>query len=161
MGNYFRNSSGYLGRLWALRHRLPQTEIWREDGLVWQDGAGDTAAAQVPGHCSADRSITFSQIDGRVLMNSHADDKGAVLDALGLTTADLFDDPKGTTYSYSEGRRVHRTPGKKFRQTGNASGTALFRAERLAVYVVEGERYQCIAGRLTVLLEDLDCDSPR
>ncbi|MFC9833191.1 DUF3987 domain-containing protein [Rhodococcus sp. NPDC127530] len=120
---------------------------WRDQGLAWKDGAGDTASAQAPGHSPTDRSITFRQIAGQVLMNSHADDKDAVLAELGLKMADLFDDPKGASYSYSDGRTVFRTPTKKFRQAGNTQGSALYRAELLAehqtgipVYVVEGEK---------------------
>lgn len=124
---------------------------WRDEGLVWQDRGDGTAAAQAPGHSSADRSVTFRQINGQVLMNSHADDKGAVLDAVGLTLRDLFDDANGTTYTYRDGRTVFRTyrdNGRKdFRQSGNTKGRDLFRVERLdtvatgtPVYVVEGEK---------------------
>lgn len=120
---------------------------WHSQGLVWQDQGADTAAAQAPGHSLADRSVTFRRIAGRVLMNSHADDKDSVLADLGLTTADLFDDPKGIEYQYSDGRTVFRSPTKKFRQAGNTKGTTLYRAERLVehqtgvpVYVVEGEQ---------------------
>ncbi|GAA3157795.1 hypothetical protein GCM10020255_039440 [Rhodococcus baikonurensis] len=67
---------------------------WQENGLAWRDN-GDSASAQAPGHSDSDRSVTFRQICGQVLMNSHADDKEQVLAALGLTTAALFDDPKG------------------------------------------------------------------
>ncbi|WP_245688011.1 AAA family ATPase [Rhodococcus phenolicus] len=95
--------------------------------------------------------MTFRQIHGQVLMNSHADDKMAVLDAVGLTMRDLFDDPAGTRYNYRDGRTVHRTYDdrghKKFRQSGNTRGRDLYRVERLdesptgtAVYVVEGEK---------------------
>ncbi|MGV9714457.1 AAA family ATPase [Rhodococcus pyridinivorans] len=124
---------------------------WRDQGLVWKDGAGDTASAQAPGHSPADRSVTFRQISDQVLMNSHADDKQAVLDAVGLTMRDLFDDTAGTSYTYRDGRTVHRTYDdrghKKFRQAGNTTGRDLYRVERLdqlatgtPVYVVEGEK---------------------
>lgn len=104
------------------------------------------AACQAPGHSAADRSISLRAIEGQVLLNSHADDKDQVLGALGLTMADLFDNVRGADYRYSDGRIVHRSPAKKFRQTGNTKGTALFRAERLPatsdtpIYVVEGEK---------------------
>ncbi|HIW69567.1 MAG TPA: hypothetical protein H9878_15870, partial [Candidatus Dietzia merdigallinarum] len=54
-------------------------EAWQDAGLIFTDGAGDTATAQAPGHSPADRSITFRQIEGQVLVNSWADDKDAVL----------------------------------------------------------------------------------
>lgn len=122
-------------------------DTWQDNGLAWHETGRDSADAQAPGHSAMDRSITFRQIAGSVLMNSHADDKDTVLQALSLTVADLYDDPKGSTYPYPDGRIVHRAPNKKFRQTGNKSGTALFRSDRLAehqtgapVYVVEGEK---------------------
>lgn len=124
---------------------------WREHGLFWQDRADGTACAQAPGHSTTDRSVTFRQIEGRVLMNSHADDKDTVLDAVGLTARDFFDDATGTTYTYRDGRTVHRSyrdNGRKdFRQSGNTKGRDLYRVERLddlptgtVVYVVEGEQ---------------------
>lgn len=126
-------------------------ERWLEQGLAWKDGPGGTASAQAPGHSAADRSVTFRQIAGQVLMNSHADDKQAVLDAVGLTMRDLFDDTTGTRYTYRDGRTVHRTYDdrgrKKFRQSGNTGGRDLYRVERIdqvvtgtTVYVVEGEK---------------------
>ncbi|MCW3471042.1 AAA family ATPase [Rhodococcus pyridinivorans] len=126
-------------------------ERWLDQGLIWKDGPNCTASAQAPGHSTSDRSVTFRQIDGQVLMNSHADDKTAVLDAVGLTLRDLFDDPAGARYAYRDGRTVHRTYDdrgrKKFRQSGNTRGRDLYRVERLdelptgtAVYVVEGEK---------------------
>lgn len=124
---------------------------WHEHGLIWQDRADGTACAQAPGHSATDRSVTFRQIAGQVLMNSHADDKTTVLDAVGLTNRDFFDDATGTTYTYRDGRTVHRSyrdNGRKdFRQSGNTKGRDLYRAERLddvptgtPVYVVEGEK---------------------
>ena len=121
-------------------------QAWHDAGLIFTDGAGDTASAQAPGHSTADRSVTFRQIEGQVLVNSHADDKDQVLEAVGLAARDLFDEPRGATYQYSDGRTVHRSPDKKFRQSGNTRGTALYRLERLAqapeaqVYVTEGEK---------------------
>ncbi len=84
-------------------------------------------------------------------MNSHADDKQAVLDAVGLTMRDLFDDTAGTRYTYRDGRTVYRTYDdrgrKKFRQSGNTGGRDLYRIERLdeiatgaTIYIVEGEK---------------------
>ncbi|MGJ0119953.1 AAA family ATPase [Williamsia sp. MIQD14] len=79
-------------------------------------------------------------------MNSHADDKDLVLQGVGLTLADLYDDPAGARYDYPDGRIVFRSPTKRFRQSGNVLGRALFHADRLpddismTVYVVEGEK---------------------
>lgn len=117
----------------------------RDQGCTVIERGSGRAIAQAPGHSPADRSISilYNAAEGRTAFMSFADDKEQVLDALGLTWADLFDSPKGATYEYGDGRTVHRTPDKKFRQSGNTKGNSLFRAERLAdaevVYVVEGE----------------------
>lgn len=107
---------------------------------------GDTKAkAQCPAHDDNTPSLSVTAIDGSALIYCHAgcstDD---VLGALGLTARDLFDDPRGATYDYPDGRQVHRTPAKKFRQSGNTKGRALFHADRIGdaclVYVTEGEK---------------------
>ncbi|VBA44392.1 hypothetical protein LAUMK13_04982 [Mycobacterium innocens] len=63
---------------------------------------------------------------------------------LGLTMADLFDNPCGAAYVYPDNRRVHRTPTKTFKQSGNTGGRSLFHADTVigasTVYVVEGEK---------------------
>jgi hypothetical protein len=72
-----------------------------------------------------------------------------VLAALDLGWADLYDDPRGATYKYDNGRVVHRTPTKRFHQSGNTSGAAeLYRLGKVTaavaagdvVYIVEGEK---------------------
>jgi len=124
---------------------------WSDHGLIWHERGNGIADAQAPGHSPADRSVSIRQITGQVLLNSHADDKAAVLDAVGLTMRDLFDDATGVTYTYRDGRTVHRSyrdNGRKdFRQAGNTKGRDLYRVERLddiptgsTVYVVEGEK---------------------
>ncbi len=103
------------------------------------------AMAQCPAHDDTNPSLTVTRIDGSVLLYCHAgcqaDD---VLLALGLSKRDLYDDRKGATYEYPDGRRVHRTSAKAFRQSGNTKGRSLYRADRIsdkaAVYVVEGEK---------------------
>ncbi|WP_068379674.1 toprim domain-containing protein [Rhodococcus sp. EPR-157] len=119
-------------------------DAFREAGLIVDDKGHGRAAAQAPGHSAADRSVTITGIAGQVLVYSHSDPTEQVLEALNLAPRDLFDEPKGTLYEYPDGRKVHRTPEKKFRQSGNTKGNSLFRADRLAdatvVYVVEGEK---------------------
>ncbi|GAA4668559.1 hypothetical protein [Gordonia humi] len=65
-----------------------------------------TATAQAPGHSSADRSITLAPADtyAGIVIASHADPIENVLNALGLTFADLHDEPRG------HGRRPEPTP---------------------------------------------------
>lgn len=122
-------------------------DAWHAAGLNWTDTSANTASAQAPGHSPADKSVSITQIDGQALMHCHAgEDTSTVLAEVGLTTADLFDSPKGVTYEYSDGRTVHRSPNKRFRQAGNTDGTALYRVENLPegndlqVFVVEGEK---------------------
>lgn len=114
------------------------------DRQVRDDGNGQ-AMAQCPAHDDRDPSLHITAMDGHALIHCHA---GCVtpdvLGTIGLTTADLFDDSRGATYEYPDGRRVHRTPDKRFRQTGNTKGSSLFHADRICsatvVYVTEGEK---------------------
>lgn len=124
-------------------HRL--CDALRDAGSTVIERGDSRAVAQAPGHSPADRSISilYNPVEGRTAFMSFADDKEQVLDTLGLTWTDLFDNPQGSTYTYGDGRTVHRTPDKKFRQAGNTKGSALFHADRISsadtVYVVEGE----------------------
>lgn len=89
------------------------------------------AMAQCPAHDDNNPSLRITAIDGRTLMYCHAGcETPDVLAAISLTMADLFDDSGGVTYEYSDRRRVHRTPDKQFRQSGNTKGTALYQPER-------------------------------
>lgn len=102
------------------------------------------ATGQAPGHSNADQSVSITDIGGRVLVWSHSDPTDTVLSGLNLSMTDLFDEPKGVTYTYGDGRNVSRTPFKKFSQSGNTKGNQLYRADRLAgadvVAFVEGEQ---------------------
>ncbi len=106
---------------------------------------GFQAQAQCPAHDDANPSLSIRQIPDKVLVFCHAGCSTAdVLNALGLQPCDLYDDPHGVTYTYPDSRRVHRSPTKTFRQSGNTKGTALFHSDRIVdadtVYVVEGEQ---------------------
>lgn len=113
------------------------------------------ATAQCPAHEDRNPSLSLTAIEGQVLLHCHAgcqtDD---VLAALNLTRRDLFDDPRGEQYRYADRsgevvRTVTRTPDKRFRQSGHASGTStLYRLPQVldavaagrTVYLVEGEK---------------------
>lgn len=122
--------------------------------------SGQKAKAQCPAHPDRNPSLSITATDGSVLLHCHAgcatDD---VLDALRLTPADLYDDPKPgringvqahAVYVYDDGRKVVRSAEKKFTQSGNTRTTpsALYRRDRVVsavgqdqtVYVVEGEK---------------------
>lgn len=111
---------------------------------------GTRATANCPAHHDSSPSLAVTSITGSVLIHCHAgcqvDD---ILDALHLTRGDLYDDPKGATYTYDDGRIVHRTPDKKFRQSGHKNGQAqLYRLSKVRtaiaagqpIYLVEGEK---------------------
>lgn len=111
---------------------------------------GHQAMAQCPAHDDSTPSLHITGIEGAILLHCFAGcATSEVLDGLGLTMADLYDDPKGAEYHYSDGRIVHRRPDKAFWQSGNTRGRNLFRAEAVTqsvstVYVCEGEK-DCLA----------------
>ncbi|RFA15848.1 hypothetical protein B7R22_05425 [Subtercola boreus] len=119
-------------------------DTFHDHGLKVKMLGQSKASAQAPGHSQADLSVSLAAYEGGVLVHSHSDPTDDVLAALNLSKADLFDDPKGANYDYPDGRRVSRSPDKRFSKSGNTKGTALFRADRLAdakvVFVVEGEK---------------------
>jgi len=109
------------------------------------------AQAQCPAHDDRGPSLAITQIEGQVLVYCHAGCRTEdVLAGVGLTLGDLFDDPRGATYRYDDGRTVHRTPDKRFSQAGNKNGqsTRLYREAKIrqavgsgeVIYFVEGEK---------------------
>jgi hypothetical protein len=97
---------------------------------------GNRAQAQCPHHEDRGPSLSITGIEGQVLIHCHAGCRTEdVVAATGLTMADLFDDRRGATYPYPDGRRVHRWYDKngeeQFRQAGNTNGqrTSVSRAQ--------------------------------
>lgn len=111
--------------------------------------SGKQANIQTPDHSPQDQGTSVTYNGDRTLVYCHNGDVEDVLEALGLTTRDLFDSPRGSEYRYDDGRIVSRSINKDFRQDGNKQGTALFGASSLSinspVYVVEGENDQLTA----------------
>lgn len=106
---------------------------------------GGRAMAQCPAHDDDNPSLAVTAIEGQVLIHCHAGcDVKSIVEALGMTLADLYDHARGAGYVYPDRRIVHRGPDKKFRQSGNTQGRSLFRADSVndasLVYVVEGEK---------------------
>ncbi|CAM3829578.1 phage/plasmid primase, P4 family [Tsukamurella strandjordii] len=103
--------------------------------------------ASAPGHGPGDDSVAVYDAREMVWIESYADDKADVLEALGLTFADLYDNPKrGVEYRYPDGHTVRRLPdpqrGKTIRQDRGREGNDLYRVEfppDEPVYIVEGE----------------------
>ena len=117
---------------------------------VRQDRPGHVMA-QCPAHDDHTPSLSITRIEGQVLMHDHGhchiDD---VLTALGMHKRDLFDNHEGIQYRYNDGRIVHRSPDKRFRQSGytNGNSTTLYRLEEVkhageagkTIFLVEGEK---------------------
>ncbi|MGO9097890.1 MAG: AAA family ATPase [Mycobacterium sp.] len=106
---------------------------------------GTRAVAQCPAHNDGRPSLSITGIDGQVLIHCHAGcPPGAVVEAVNLGMADLFDTRNGADYRYPDGRVVHRKLDKTFPQSGNKKGNALFHADRIGdaatVYIPEGEK---------------------
>lgn len=117
---------------------------------------GDQASAQCPAHDDRNPSLSVTRGDDQALLLCHGD-KGCTTDdvvaALGLTLADLFDNPRGSKYDYvdlsgSVTRSVFRSPDKKFRQTGDTKKRILYNLPAVVeaakdgqtIYLVEGEK---------------------
>lgn len=111
--------------------------------------------AQCPAHEDNNPSLSVTNGDGMTLLYCHAGcDTTNILAELDLTKSDLYDDPRGQTYDYLTlesviGRTVHRTPDKKFRQTGDTKATPfLYHLPEVTravtaqdvIYLVEGEK---------------------
>lgn len=133
-------------------------EAVENHGLVWKETAqGIKAQFQTPGHSERDLGTSVTYNGKQTLINSFNGDVKDILDALGLTFADLDDQPR-TNYNYPDGRVVTRSFRtatddfgdlvfkKSFTQSGNKKGTALYGVESLTTYphaavlVVEGEK---------------------
>ena len=130
------------------------TEALLRHGSAVKPSADNKAMAQCPAHDDGQASLSIGprrDNDG-IVIHCHAGcERSEILAAIDLTVSDLFDNPRlreaysdRTTYVYPDGRQVHREPGKKFRQSANSSGTALFHADQIAnsptIYVTEGEK---------------------
>lgn len=118
-------------------------EAARSKGLTVQNMPVG-AMVQCPAHPDGRPSLSVKPIEGSVLLYCMAGcGTPEVVDALGLSMSDLFDDQNGFDYVYPGGRIVHRSPDKHFTQSGNKADTSLFHADRITsgpVFVVEGEK---------------------
>lgn len=106
--------------------------------------SGKRAQVQTPGHSDQDRGTSITYNGDQLLVYCHNGNTDNVLDSLGLSLSDLYDEPSGPRYEYGDGRLVHRSPEKHFTQSGNTKGTNLYGLPSLSqpgpVYVVEGEK---------------------
>ena len=112
----------------------------------------DRWIAQCPAHDDGRPSLSIRRGRGRALAFCFAGcTPDAVASAVGLRIDDLFDDPKGIEYKYSDGRTVSRTPDKRFSQkVADKTSVVLYIPERLnlaaavskglPIYIPEGEQ---------------------
>ncbi|AUE23697.1 DNA primsae/helicase [Gordonia phage Toniann] len=119
-------------------------DAFRQYGSIVEEKSNGVASVQAPGHSGADRSVSVTAIEGQVLVHCFSEPTEEILDKIGLTVADLFDNPKGVDYRYDDGRVVHRSTDKKFFQQGNTGGSKLYRASKLGeseeIWFAEGEK---------------------
>jgi putative DNA primase/helicase len=116
---------------------------------------GTTATAQCPAHDDHNPSLSLRRIEGTVLICCQAGCQSVdVLAALNTGLRDLYDEPSGARYDYTDAagvktRTVHRSPAKRWRQSGQTTGTPqLYRLPRVleavkagdTIYLVEGEK---------------------
>jgi hypothetical protein len=106
---------------------------------------GTTATAQCPAHDDSTPSLSLRGIETQALMHCHGGCATVdVLAALDLVLADLYDDRRGADYRYDDGRIVHRTPDKRFYQSGERNPQAqLYRLAQVREAVTAG-RMVCI-----------------
>jgi 5S rRNA maturation endonuclease (ribonuclease M5) len=133
---------------------LRLVDALQANGSIVKDTGQGKAQAQCPSHDDGNPSLSIGpRRDGKgVVVTCHAGcDYRQVLDAIGLSPRDLFDDDAlrdayntKADYRYPDGRIVHCKPDKQFPQSGNTKGRALFHADRIndaeIVYVPEGEK---------------------
>jgi len=110
------------------------------------------AIARCPAHDDRNPSLSLRAIEGQTLVYCHA---GCairdVLAAIEMTTGELFDEPKGATYRYDDGRFVYRSPDKDFKQSGNTSGpSTLYRLAKVTEVGKSGETILLVEGEKDV-----------
>ena len=133
----------------------------RADGRKVTQKTGQ-ARAKCPGHDgTTDESLSIRKLEDSVLIHCFGGcSLEAVLDSLGLTKRDLYDNPR-TSYKYesAEGltlrtvtRRYDRTGNKKaFHQSGDTKANILFRLPRVLKSVDAGEIIYLAEGEKDVL----------
>lgn len=128
-------------------------EAIQRNGQIVRPRGDRQASAQCPAHEDRDPSLSLTRIEGSVLVHCHGGcDTDDVLAALGMTKGDLYDEPAGATYSYDDGRVVHRSPEKRFRQSGNTKGTpVLYRLDAVKTAVLAGQTIYLVEGEKDVL----------
>jgi hypothetical protein len=114
------------------------------------------ASAQCPAHDDGTPSLSVTRIEGSVLIHCHGGCvTDQILDKLGLTKRDLFDNPRGADYHYTDRagtvvRTVSRTPDKRFTQSGITGKPSLYRLPEVAQAVATGRATWLVEGEKDV-----------
>lgn len=109
------------------------------------------AQVQCPGHDDHNPSLSVTHTEGTMLLHCHAGCAVEnVLSALSLTKADLYDNRRGVQYRYDDGRIVHRSAAKEFRQSGNLKHPELYRLAKVKVSIAAGEVIYVVEGEKDV-----------
>ena len=127
------------------------TTALESHGLAYKATSRDTAMARCPCHDDRTPSLSLRQTRDRALIYCHAGCQTPdILAALELTPADLFDNRKEVTYTYPDGRVVHRKPDRSFYQSGDLGRSVLYVAPGLdlrgaleagaPIFIPEGEQ---------------------
>jgi 5S rRNA maturation endonuclease (ribonuclease M5) len=112
------------------------------------------ARALCPAHNGTNKTaLAITQVEGKLLLHCFVGcEVEQILDAIGWTKADLYDDSNGYTYTYPDGANAHRNYNgdgkKKFYQSGttNGSSTTLYRLGRVEVAKLAGETIYLTEG---------------
>jgi len=114
--------------------------------------SGGSWSAQCPAHEDRKPSLSVRGIEGQVLVHCHAGCETVdLLAALNMSMRDLYDEPSGSTYRYNDGRVVHRSPDKRFRQSSAPKGKGqLYRLEQVRVAVAAGSTIYLAEGEKDV-----------
>jgi P4 family phage/plasmid primase-like protien len=117
-------------------------------GAQIRHSADKKFTAQCPAHDDGSPSLSVSGIEGQALIHCFGGCATEdVLASLNMAKRDLFDNPRGATYRYDDGRIVNRSPDKRFSQSGNTKGRPqLYHLSKLqgapdcVAFLVEGEK---------------------
>ncbi|KXO95008.1 hypothetical protein AXK56_20710 [Tsukamurella pulmonis] len=124
-------------------------DLFQAQGRNFRDEGRDRFRVATPGHSDTDDgTVVWEPEPGRAAIHAFNGEVADVMAEFNLTWADLYDEPrKGVVYSYLDGHRVHRRPGrngksKAISQDPGRKGNALYGIpfpDGEPVYVVEGE----------------------
>jgi putative DNA primase/helicase len=128
------------------------TDALRDRDCKPRPSTGGQWSARCPAHEDRAPSLSLRQIEGQALVHCHAGCTTVdVLAALELGLGDLYDEPRGAAYRYDDGRVVHRSPDKRFHQSGRTQGGAsLYRLGKVTAAVAAGQTVYLCEGEKDV-----------